>query len=69
MSGYPSVLALLSLLGVFCIRSEAATSFGILEKLSAAVLGRPVVPDTKHGQEPATKHVEEPERVVEMVER
>lgn len=70
MSGYRSVLALLLLLWIFCIRSEAVKTFGILEKLTGAVLGRPaVVPETKHAHEPATKHVEDPERVVEMVER
>lgn len=70
MSGYRTVLALLVLLWIFCIPSEASKTFGILEKLTGAVLGRPaVVPETKHAQEPATKHVEDPERVVEMVER
>jgi len=65
MSGYPSVVALFVLLWIFCIRSEAGKSFGIFKKRTGPV----VVPETKHGQQPATKYVEEPERVVEMVER
>ena len=70
MSGYRSVVLLFVLLWIFCIRSEAGKSFGIFGKLTDAVFGRPVVvPDAKHGHQIAAKHVEEPERVVEMVER
>lgn len=61
---------MIALLGLFWIRSEAATPFRSLEKLTGDVLGRRVmVPETEHGQQPETKHVEEPARVVEMVER
>ena len=67
MSGYRSVVLLFVLLWIFCIRSEAGKSIGIFENLTGAVLGRPV--DAKHGQQTEAKHVEEPERVVEMVER
>ena len=55
-----NVLALLVLLGMLCIHSEGSKSFGILE----AMVGHPSV------AEPAPKpHVEDPEIVVEMVER
>lgn len=70
MSGSRSVLSLLVFLGIVCIRSEAGKTFGIFEKLTSAVLGRPaVVPETKYEHEAARNHAEEPERVVEMVER
>ena len=67
MSGYRSVVLLFVLLWIFCIRSEAGKSIRIFKNLTSVVLGRPV--DAKHGQQTEAKHVEEPERVVEMVER
>eukprot|EP00253_Pinus_taeda_P018918 PITA_18918 len=70
MSGYRCVLSLLSFFGMFCARSSAGKSFEILENLAVAVLGQPaVVSGSKDTQESATKYVEEPERVVEAVER
>jgi len=60
MSGYRSVLALLVLLWIFCIPSNAAKSSGTLDKLTGTVLGQPEVFDE-------AKHAAEP--VVEMVER
>ena len=65
MSGYRSVVLLFVLLWIFCIRSEAGKSIGIFENLTGAVLGRPV--DAKHGQQTEAKHVEEPERVVDVI--
>jgi len=70
MSGFRSVLPLLVLPWIFCIRSEASKTFEIFEKSTAAILGRPAaITATEHAEEPARKHVEDPERVVEMVER
>eukprot|EP00253_Pinus_taeda_P000709 PITA_00709 len=67
MTGYRCVFSLLSFLGIFCAHSSAGKSF---ENFTAAIHGQAaVVSGSKDTQQSATKYVEQPERVVEAVER
>eukprot|EP00253_Pinus_taeda_P022614 PITA_22614 len=67
MTGYRCVFLLLSFLGLFCARSSAGKSF---ENFTAAIHGQAAfVSGSKDTQQSATKYVEQPERVVEAVER
>eukprot|EP00253_Pinus_taeda_P019114 PITA_19114 len=71
MAGYRSVLALLVLLWICCIGSNAANLSKTLDKLTAAVLGQPeVLSEAKCNQQTRlTKHMQPAELVAETVER